>query len=111
MLLWAEEKTTKVNWNKRWKDLEKLCEKFRRNDGGNWDVLVPCSGGKDGSYVAWKMKHELGMNPLCVTLIPQMQTELGRENLENFKKSGFDHILITPNPKTYTIYTHLTKTF
>jgi len=78
-----------------------VCDKFRCIDGSNWDVLVPCSGGKDGSYIAWKMKHELGMHPLCVTLKPQMQTEVGRKNLENFINSGFDHILITPNPKVY----------
>lgn len=98
---WAEIKKRKIDWNIKWKQLEKLCDKYRSKDGSNWDVIVPCSGGKDGSYVAWKLKHELGMNPLCVTLIPQIQTHIGQKNLENFKKSGFDHILITPNPKIY----------
>lgn len=99
--LWAEAKKTKVDWNKRWKNLEELCEKYRCTDGSNWDIIVPCSGGKDGSYVAWNIKHKLSMHPLCVTLMPQMQTEVGRKNLENFKNSGFDHILITPNLKIY----------
>ena len=98
---WAEAKRTSVDWKARWLQLEELCDKYRCKDASNWDVLVPCSGGKDGSYVAWRLKHDLGMHPLCVTLLPQLQTEIGRRNLENFKNSGFDHITITPNPQTY----------
>ena len=82
---WAEMKKKEIDWDRRWKELEKICDKYRNNDGPNWDVIVPCSGGKDGSYVAWKLKHKLGMNPLCVTLIPQLQTDIGHKNLENFK--------------------------
>jgi N-acetyl sugar amidotransferase len=98
---WTEAKRTNVDWKARWNKLEELCNKYRRNDGTNWDVLVPCSGGKDGSYVAWRLKHDFKMHPLCVTVLPQLQTEIGRRNLENFKKSGFDHITIAPNPKVY----------
>jgi N-acetyl sugar amidotransferase len=98
---WSEYKKTQIDWKKRWKELEQLCNKYRCKNGSYWDVIVPCSGGKDGSYVAWMLKHKLNMHPLCVTLKPQMQTDIGRENLENFINSGFDHILITPNPKIY----------
>ena len=98
---WVEAKKMVVDWKARWQELEALCDRFRCKDGSDWDVIVPCSGGKDGSYVAWKMKHDLGMHPLCVTLLPQYQTEVGRQNLKNFKKSGFDHITITPNPVVY----------
>ncbi len=97
----AEEKKTSIDWEARWKELEELCDRLRINDGSNWDVLVPCSGGKDGSYVAWRLKHDLGMHPVCVTLMPQVQTEIGRQNLENFKNSGFDHMAITPNLQVY----------
>ena len=79
--------------------MEKLCDELRRKD--DFDVIVPCSGGKDGSYVAWKMKHDLGMHPLCVTVSPPLQTEIGRRNLDNFRNSGFDLIEIRPNPKIY----------
>lgn len=98
---WAEAKKTKIDWNKRWEELEEICDRYRCDDGSKWDVIVPCSGGKDGSYVAWILKNKFDMHPLCVTLKPQMQTEIGRKNLENFINSGFDHILITPNPKVY----------
>jgi len=98
--IWAEEKKHKVDWKERWEKIEEICNKFRRDDG-YWDMMVPCSGGKDGTYVAWMLKHKLNMNPLCITVKPNLQTEIGRENLENFIKSGFDHILVNPNPEVY----------
>lgn len=97
----TESKKHLIDWDLRYKELEELCNRFRIDDGSNWDVLVPCSGGKDGSYVAWRLKDDFGMHPLTVTLMPQMQTEIGRQNLENFIKSGFDHITVNPNPQTY----------
>ena len=95
---WAEKKKS-INWQQKWNELEKLCDKFRRKD--DFDVVVPCSGGKDGSYVAWKMKHDLGMHPLCVTVSPPLQTEIGRRNLNSFHDSGFDLIEVRPNPDIY----------
>jgi len=95
----AKAKSATIDWDARWSSLEALCDKYRGK--GHWDVLVPCSGGKDGSYVAWRMKHDLGMNPLCVTLSPQLPTEVGKKNLENFKKAGFDHITVSPDPDIY----------
>jgi len=100
---WEEEKKHKVDWAARQSKLRELLEGVSR-EGAQWDVIVPCSGGKDGSYVAWKLKHEYGANPLCVTFAPQLQTRLGRTNLENFRSSGFDHITITPDNGAYRKY-------
>ena len=96
---WAEAKK-KIDWKQRWETLEELCDHYRKDDG-TFDCIVPGSGGKDSTTVAWKMKHELDMNPLCVTFAPQMPTEVGQKNLENWINSGFDHIMITPNPEAY----------
>lgn len=96
---WSDQKKV-LDWNKRWDDLEKICDRYRSSDG-SWDVVVPCSGGKDGSYVAYRLRDELGMNPLCITFKPQLQTEIGRHNLEGFVDSGFDHITISPDPQVY----------
>ena len=81
---WAEKKKD-IDWAGRQNILTELLDAVRKKEG--WDVIVPCSGGKDGSYVAWKMKHEYNMNPLCVTFSPPIPTEIGRKNLENFRKS------------------------
>ncbi len=86
-----------INWKKREIELKKLCDKYRKKNG-DYDILVPCSGGKDGSYVAHQLKYKYDMNPLTVTWAPLKATDIGRKNLDNFIASGFDHILGTPNP-------------
>ena len=93
----AEFKRTKIDWDAREQELKELCDRHRKNDG-SYDVVVPCSGGKDGSFVAHMLKYKYNMNPLCVTWAPLLATELGRKNLDNFIAAGFDHILGTPNP-------------
>tara|TARA_R110000782_G_scaffold243386_4_gene329956 strand:+ start:6868 stop:8025 length:1158 start_codon:yes stop_codon:yes gene_type:complete len=92
---YAEIKRT-IDWESRDRELRDLLDQHRRTDGG-YDVIVPCSGGKDGSYVAHQLKHVYNMNPLCVTWAPNIYTPIGWENLQNFIRSGFDHILGSPN--------------
>jgi N-acetyl sugar amidotransferase len=99
-------KREKIDWAAREKELVELCNRFRRNDG-EFDVIVPCSGGKDGSFVAHQLKHKYGMNPLTVTWAPLSPTEIGRKNLDAFIRSGFDNILGTPNGSTTRKLTRL----
>ena len=77
----ASFKREKIDWSEREKELVELCNRFRRSDG-EFDVIVPCSGGKDGSFVAHQLKHKYGMNPLTVTWAPLSPTEIGRRNLD-----------------------------
>jgi N-acetyl sugar amidotransferase len=93
--VWTEKKKS-LDWNARQVELENLLNNHRRNDG-NFDCLVPCSGGKDGSYVAYNLKHKYGMNPLCVTVTPALTLPLGDHNLRAFIESGYDHISINAN--------------
>jgi len=86
----AEFKAT-VDWQQRERELAQLCQLFRRG-GGSFDVIVPVSGGKDGGFVAHKLKHDYGMTPLCVTWAPLLATDIGRQNLDAFVASGFDVI-------------------
>lgn len=95
---WAEEKKT-FDWGSRKKELLALLDKHRRTDG-RFDVLVPVSGGKDGSYVAYQLKHVYGMTPLCVTIRPPLELAIGDENLHNFLNSDYDHIHVTLNAGT-----------
>ncbi len=94
---WSKEKKS-IDWSKRINLLEEILNKHRTNDG-SFDCLVPVSGGKDGSHVAYNLKHKYGMNPLAVTIRPALELELGDKNLENFRNSGYDHMHISPNPK------------
>ena len=98
--LYYDYKHTMVDWDKREKQLEALCDKYRSKDGW-WDVIVPGSGGKDSSYVAYTLKEKFGMHPLMVTWASAIPTDIGQKNLYNFTQSGYDNFLITPNGKTH----------
>jgi N-acetyl sugar amidotransferase len=96
--LYSEYKNENIDWGKREKELERLCEKYRKNDGSH-DVIVPGSGGKDSSYVAYILKEKYGMNPLTLTWAPTITTDIGRKNLQDFIDSGYDNMYISPNGK------------
>jgi N-acetyl sugar amidotransferase len=93
---YAEFKRTRVDWAQRERELADLCNRHRRHDG-SYDVIVPCSGGKDGGFVAHQLKYKYGMHPLTVTWSPLLKTDIGRRNLEAFIDAGFDNIFGQPN--------------
>jgi N-acetyl sugar amidotransferase len=93
--VWTEKKKS-LDWKARQIELLHMLDKHRRTDG-EFDCLVPLSGGKDGSYVAYNLKHKYGMNPLCVTVTPALPLPLGDHNLRAFVESGYNHISINPD--------------
>jgi N-acetyl sugar amidotransferase len=103
---YAEYKRTRIDWKAREAELIELCNKHRKSNG-EYDIIVPCSGGKDGSFVAHQLKYKYGMNPLAVTWAPLKATAIGRQNLDAFIASGFNHVLGTPNPQVTRKLTHL----
>ena len=112
---YSEYKEKNIDWERREKELILLCDKYRKNNG-EYDVIVPCSGGKDGGFVSHQLKYKYGMNPLTVTWAPLKASSIGRKNLDSFIASGFNHILGTPNPVitrklTYLSFKHLGDPF
>lgn len=93
--VWSEAKK-KFNWKKREDELQNLIKKYKSKNK-SFDCIVPVSGGKDGSYVSHTLKNKYGLRPLTVTSRPPLTLSVGEQNLENFVRSGFDHIHITPN--------------
>jgi N-acetyl sugar amidotransferase len=93
---WAEEKQQIVDWDLKQKNFNALLDKHRSKDG-RFDVIVPCSGGKDSGTIAHKLKYEYGMNPLSVTWSPLLYTEIGFQNIQNMINSGISSHLFTPN--------------
>ena len=91
------ESRASVNWDARYADLLRVLERYRTGADGNWDCIVPVSGGKDSTYQVVRML-QLGLNPLCVTSTTCDLSELGRLNIENLKRLGVDHIEVSPNP-------------
>jgi N-acetyl sugar amidotransferase len=94
--LWGKFKQTGIDWEKREKEFTELLDKHRSKNG-EWDVIIPASGGKDSGYVAYQLKHKYGMHPLTVTWASALNTTIGRENFEDFVMSGYDNIKGTPN--------------
>ena len=76
----------KINYKIREKKLLQLLDKHRGK--GEFDCIVPGSGGKDSCYAAHVLKHKYGMNPLLVTWSPNLYTDYGYRNFKNWIKSG-----------------------
>jgi N-acetyl sugar amidotransferase len=102
----AEQKRGNIDWAGREKELEELCERYRKDDG-SYDCLVPGSGGKDSFYAAHMLKHQYGMHPLTVTWAPHIYTEWGWRNFQKWIHAGFDNYLCTPNGLVHRLVTRL----
>ena len=88
-----------INWQDREKELKVILQRYKSESNARWDCIVPVSGGKDSTYQVIKMIN-LGMNPLCITSTTCDESELGRQNINNLRSLGVDHIQFSPNPKT-----------
>lgn len=96
------EKRKTVDWEKREKELEKLCDKYRRDDG-YYDCVIPVSGGKDSHFLVYIMKIKMGMHPLLITVgDPFTKTKAGLSNFRNLEDSfGCNHILFNLSTDTF----------
>lgn len=102
----AEQKKSGIDWQARERQLRELCDKYRRDDG-QYDCLVPGSGGKDSFYAAHVLKYKYGMHPLTVTWAPHVYTEWGWRNQQSWIHAGFDNFLCTPNGRVHRLLTRL----
>jgi len=88
-----------IDWQSRSNNFAEIIQKFKEQNDGWYDCIVPVSGGKDSTWQAYAMKIIHKMNPLAVTFDQFDQTETGLHNLEVLKSIGVDHIHFTLNPK------------
>ena len=87
-----------INWVEREKQLRKILDKHRNNNGDNYDCVVPISGGKDSCYQLHVLVKVYKMKPLAITFNHNWYTEVGKYNLENIlDKLNLDHLMFTPN--------------
>ncbi len=101
----AEEKKA-TPWNAREEELKELCNRFRKTNG-EYDCIVPGSGGKDSFYASHILKYKYGMHPLTVTWAPHLYTDWGWKNFQSWIHSGFDNYLQTPNGRVHRLLTRL----
>lgn len=97
--LW-EEKKKSIDWDTRFNELVKIAEWAKKISSSNYDCVIGVSGGKDSTKQALVARDRLGLRPLLVNSEPEGITDIGRHNIENLKKLGFDVISLRPNPKT-----------
>ncbi len=100
-------KIKKINYQNRDKELKKIL-KDNKSKKSKYDCIVPWSGGKDSSYVAYQLKFKYGANPLLVTFSPLIPSKVGEHNRNELIKLGFDHVLVRSNQK---ISSYLSKRF
>ena len=96
----------KIDYNDREKKLLKLLDKHR-GKYGEFDCIVPGSGGKDSCFASHMLKNKYGMNPLTVTWSPILYTDYGYQNFKNWIKSD-NLINISSKRDEYTMK-YLTK--
>jgi N-acetyl sugar amidotransferase len=101
------EKKEEIDWERREQELLALLERYRRNDG-EYDCLVPGSGGKDSAYAAHVLKYKYGMHPLTVTWPPILYTDYGHRNFMRWiEVGGFDNVTFKPNGRVHRLLTKL----
>ena len=93
------EKRKTIDWDKRYKELEALCDKYRGSNGNSYDCAIAVSGGKDSHYQVDLMKNKLGMNPILFSVEDNFpMTEAGKHNIQNISEAfGCDVISLKPN--------------
>lgn len=96
-----------IDWDKRRQEFFDYVERFRPKSGP-YDCVVPWSGGKDSSAIAYRLKFDFGLNPLLVTASPLIPNDIAVHNREEMLKLGFDHVMVRPNQK---VARHLTRRF
>lgn len=95
------EKRKEIDWEKRYKELESLCDKYRGMNGSSYDCAIAVSGGKDSHYQVYLMKEVMKMNPILFSVEDNFEmTEAGKHNLKNISEEfGCPIISLKPDIK------------
>lgn len=97
----AYENRKSVDWDKRWREFEQLCDKYRGINGDGYDCAIAVSGGKDSHWQVHLMKNVMRMNPILLSVEDNFpMTEAGMHNINNLSEEfGCNIIRIKPNIK------------
>lgn len=92
-------KDLRIDYAARLDKLKALASKIRseRSSQGVYDCIIPWSGGKDSSTIAFKLRDEYGLNPLLLHFNPLVPTLIGEHNRRVVLEAGFDSIEIKPD--------------
>lgn len=91
-------KNSNVDWKKREKIFETIINNFRGK--GDYDCIVPFSGGKDSTYVLYQVIKKHKLKPLVISFDHGFYRKIHLENVEKtLKILGADYHLFKPNFK------------
>ncbi|RVU36767.1 N-acetyl sugar amidotransferase [Hwanghaeella grinnelliae] len=92
----VEFKHTKIDWDHRRGELDKIVADFRGK--GMYDCIVPFSGGKDSTFTLWYLVKKMKLKPLVVRFDHGFLRPTLQENaLRTFRTLGVDVHHFTPN--------------
>ena len=87
-----------LDWEKRFKKLEKIVNKFKNKNF--YDCIVPITGAKDSFFILDVVKNKLGLNPLLVNYNIHHNTLNGLRNIGLLRTLfDYDYIQKTVEPK------------
>ena len=78
------EEKDQLDWQERWRDLEKIVAPYRSNTG-QYDCIVPVSGARDSHYILDIVVRRLKLKPLIVSYNKYFNTGVGIKNLANLR--------------------------
>ncbi len=95
----AEAKHIEIDWDERAMMLSDITERYKGK--GQYDCIVPFSGGKDSTFQLWYIVKKLGLKPLVVRFNHWGYRPLVQENnIRTFKILGVDVLEFTADWKT-----------
>src|SRR3989338_8251571 len=91
-----EYKQTRIDWKKKEDELIRLLDQYRGK--GQYDCLVPFSGGKDSTFTLYILIKKYKLKPLVVSFDHGFYRPrtLGN-NTRTFRKLGVDFLKFTPD--------------
>lgn len=91
-------KKSKINWEERLETFEKLIANFRGK--GEYDCLVPFSGGKDSTFILYQIVKKHNLKPLVVSFDHGFfRNQLQKNTERTMKILGTDYLVFKPNMK------------
>jgi len=92
----VNEQKKHTDWKERCGMLKKITSEYKSD--GNYDIVIPVSGGKDSYYQTHVIVKELGLKPLLVTYHGNNYLPEGEYNLLRMREVfDCDHIIIRPS--------------
>jgi len=94
----AFENIPQAYWVRRQEKFAEIVENVKRRQQGNYDCLIPVSGGKDSYYQAHVMAKEYGLKPLLMTYHGNNYLPEGDYNRDHMREAfDADHIVWGPS--------------